>query len=188
MQPVLQMSTALRVNSGSHWTSMIELIEWNALTCHIVFLPCEHDFWGPVVACWDVTGHLWILNPRQTKIANLDTKWGFIHPPSEIRTFRSQFSFTKMLLGFYLLVSWYWFIKNCLTKSRCTTPAEWTYFSPRYDAISASWDSNASGHITSIWYKKYWMNCFSNGREVNSRWRSVPKSSVTKYLENRVTE
>lgn len=23
--------------------------------------------------------------------------------------------------------------------------------------------------LTNIWYKKYWINCFSNGREVNSR-------------------
>jgi len=23
--------------------------------------------------------------------------------------------------------------------------------------------------LTRIWYKKYWMNCFSNGREVSSR-------------------
>ena len=36
---------------------------------------------------------------------------------------------------------------------------------------------------TRIWYRKYWMNCFSNGREVSNRWRSVPRSSVTKYLE-----
>lgn len=35
---------------------------------------------------------------------------------------------------------------------------------------------------TRIWYKKYWINCFSNGLDVNSRWRSVPRSSVTKYL------
>ena len=35
-------------------------------------------------------------------------------PKSQI--FKSQFSFTRMLLGF---------------KSRCTTPAEWTYFKPR---------------------------------------------------------
>jgi hypothetical protein len=27
------------------------------------------------------------------------------------------------------------------------------------------------------------MNCFSSGREVRRRWRSVPSSSVTKYLE-----
>lgn len=25
------------------------------------------------------------------------------------------------------------------------------------------------GGLTRIWYKKYWMNCFSNGREVSSR-------------------
>lgn len=44
-------------------------------------------------------------------------------------------------------------------------------------------ESDSIEHVTSIWYKKYWINCFSNGREVNNRWRSVPKSSVTKYLE-----
>lgn len=29
------------------------------------------------------------------------------------------------------------------------------------------------------------MNCFSKGLEVKRRWRSVPKSSVTKYLDRR---
>lgn len=29
------------------------------------------------------------------------------------------------------------------------------------------------------------MNCFSRGLEVKRRWRSVPRSSVTKYLDNR---
>jgi hypothetical protein len=33
---------------------------------------------------------------------------------------------------------------------------------------------------TRIWYRKYWMNCFSSGLEVSKRWRSVPSSSVTK--------
>lgn len=28
------------------------------------------------------------------------------------------------------------------------------------------------------------MNCFSRGREVNSLCKSVPRSSVTKYLQN----
>ena len=37
---------------------------------------------------------------------------------------------------------------------------------------------------TRIWYRKYWMNCFSRGLEVSSLWRSVPRSSVTKYLEH----
>ena len=35
---------------------------------------------------------------------------------------------------------------------------------------------------TRIWYRKYWMNCFSSGLEVSSRCKSVPRSSVTKYL------
>lgn len=38
---------------------------------------------------------------------------------------------------------------------------------------------------TRIWYKKYWMNCFSSGLDVSNRWRSVPRSSVTKYLSVR---
>lgn len=29
------------------------------------------------------------------------------------------------------------------------------------------------------------MNCFSKGLEVKRRWRSVPRSSVTKYLDRR---
>lgn len=41
-------------------------------------------------------------------------------------------------------------------------------------------DHRRSPVLTRIWYRKYWMNCFSRGREVRRRWRSVPRSSVTK--------
>ena len=36
---------------------------------------------------------------------------------------------------------------------------------------------------TRIWYKKYWMNCFSSGREVRRRCKSVPRSSVTRTCQ-----
>ena len=39
---------------------------------HIVFLPCEHDFWGSVVSSGDITGHLRILYTCQTEIADLE--------------------------------------------------------------------------------------------------------------------
>lgn len=48
-------------------------------------------------------------------------------------------------------------------------------------------DNNWSNTRTRIWYKKYWMNCFSSGRDVSRRWRSVPRSSVTKYLYRKIT-
>lgn len=37
----------------------------------VVLLPREHDFRGTVVARGDVSGHLRILDPRQTKVADL---------------------------------------------------------------------------------------------------------------------
>ncbi|KAJ1938895.1 hypothetical protein EC988_007454, partial [Linderina pennispora] len=52
-------------------------------------------------------------------------------------------------------------------RSRWITPAECTYFRPRR-----------------IWYRKYWMNCCSSGRDCRSRCRSVPSSSVTKYMSS----
>ena len=39
--------------------------------------------------------------------------------------------------------------------------------------------------LTSIWYRKYWMNCFSKGLLVSSLCRSVPSSSVTKYMSSK---
>lgn len=38
---------------------------------YIVFLPGEHDLWGTVVSCRDITRHLRILNPCKTEIADL---------------------------------------------------------------------------------------------------------------------
>lgn len=35
-----------------------------------IFLPCQHDFWGPVISCHDIAGHLVVLLPRESKITN----------------------------------------------------------------------------------------------------------------------
>lgn len=37
----------------------------------VVFLPGKHDFWSTVVSCGDVSGHLWILDSGEAKVANL---------------------------------------------------------------------------------------------------------------------
>lgn len=38
----------------------------------VVFLPCEHDLGGAIVSGRDVAGHLRVLDPGQTKIANFE--------------------------------------------------------------------------------------------------------------------
>lgn len=140
------------------------------LTGDVVFLPGEHDLWGAVVSCRNISCHLRILNTGQTKIANLRDKseygtefvsaWSayvsLLNKSSSRnkkyrRTLRSQFSFTRMLLGFYnnnvqdpkkrrqsvklyngLHIQQWILGSGRLTKSRWTTPAEWRYLRPRY--------------------------------------------------------
>jgi hypothetical protein len=48
-----------------------------------------------------------------------------------------------------------------------------------FQVSAFSWICGVLLH-TKIWYRKYWINCFSSGLEVSRRWRSVPRSSVTK--------
>lgn len=97
------------------------------LTSDIVLLPSQHDFRRSVISGRYVSGHLGILNSRQTKVTDLYNEKAVSgkipasqddHPG---RTFKSQFSLTRILLGF---------------KSRCTTPAECTYFKPRCESRS----------------------------------------------------
>lgn len=37
---------------------------------YIVFLPCQHDLWRPVVARRNITSHLGVLDTSQTKVAD----------------------------------------------------------------------------------------------------------------------
>jgi hypothetical protein len=38
---------------------------------NVVLLPCEHNFRRPVVSRGNISGHLWVLDTRETEIANL---------------------------------------------------------------------------------------------------------------------
>ena len=118
----------------------------------IVLLPREHDLGGAVVARGDVAGHLRILDPGQAEIANL-----------EIAVLVDQ-----DVAGLQIAMD-----------NAC-----------RMDIFESSLAGKINQRLkrrgriqrllTRIWYKKYWMNCFSSGREVNRRCKSVPSSSVTK--------
>lgn len=61
--------------AGEEWFPVEHLCE-NApgtpnVDLHIVLLPCKHDLRGAIVSCRHVTGHLRVLNPGQSEIANL---------------------------------------------------------------------------------------------------------------------
>lgn len=70
---------------------------------NIVFLPREHDLGSPIITRRHVAGHLRILYSGKTKVTYLgccavsQRKAG----RERVLTLRSQFSFTRMLLGFY---------------------------------------------------------------------------------------
>ncbi len=81
---------------------------------NVILLPCEHNFGCPVVPGGDVSSHLRILNTGQTKIADLDVIASRALVTScslekkrenEYRTFKSQFSLIRMLLGFFRCTS-----------------------------------------------------------------------------------
>lgn len=86
-------------------------------------------------------------------------------PKSQI--LRSQFSSTRMLLGL---------------RSRWTTPAEWRYFKPR-QIENQILKLLIERHMrTNIWYRKYWVNCFSRDLVAKRRCKSTRNNSVTKQL------
>lgn len=45
---------------------------------NVVFLPCQHDFWGTVVSRGYVASHLGVLNSGETEVANLQIEV-FVH-------------------------------------------------------------------------------------------------------------
>ena len=61
--------------SREQWLALQHLREDAARTpdinLHIVLLPCEHNLWRSVVSRGDISGHLGILNTRETEIADL---------------------------------------------------------------------------------------------------------------------
>jgi len=42
------------------------------INLYIILLPCKHDFRCSVVSCRHVASHLWVLNPSQSEVANLE--------------------------------------------------------------------------------------------------------------------
>jgi hypothetical protein len=67
----------------------------------VVFLPGQHDFRCAIVSGGNVTRHLWVLDSRQAKVTDLEIMQARMDTTLENHnTFRSQFSFTRMLLGF----------------------------------------------------------------------------------------
>lgn len=63
------------VLSGEQRLSLQHLCEDTSCTpdinLNIVFLPCEHDLWRSVVSRRDISGHLGVLDPGQTEVADL---------------------------------------------------------------------------------------------------------------------
>ncbi len=70
---------------------------------YVVFLPCEHDFWSTVITGGNIARHLRVLDAGETKVTDLDEKreMGDKIQQGLDDTLRSQFSLTRMLLGFW---------------------------------------------------------------------------------------
>lgn len=68
---------------------------------HIVLLPCQHNLRGTIISRRDISCHLRILDACQTKVAYLPLV-SHIRDEANVkkRTLRSQFSLTRILLGF----------------------------------------------------------------------------------------
>lgn len=79
MQPVLQTSTARRAWRGGcqHQPAVMKTVQRCAalrralLTSHIVLLPSQHNLRRAVVPRRDIPRHLRVLNPCQSKVADL---------------------------------------------------------------------------------------------------------------------
>ena len=142
--------------SREQWLALQHLCEDASCTpdinLHVVLLPCEHNLRRSVVSRGDISGHLGILDTRESEIANLqvavlvyENVAGLeisVDDSCRVDIFQTPLG-SKLALPHFLLFR---------------------------------------GTLTKIWYRKYWMNCFSRGLEVKRRCKSVPRSSVTKYL------
>ena len=139
---------------------------------NIVLLPGQHDFWSTIVTRRDVSGHLRILDAGETEITDLARFRIKLVAVIRSNTLRSQFSLMRILLGFcddpLLSASVRWGV-NLHPRDRGARRQQ----SARISNLSASqlrggqaWSTEQR---TRIWYRKYWMNCFSRGREVSNR-------------------
>ena len=104
----------------------------------VVFLPGQHDFRCSIIPGWHIASHLRILNTGQTKIADLQVNFFGFFPFSILNEWNDAPSDRNSRSQGYCSVSsitdkcqFYVDIEAMRTKSRCTTPAEWTYLSPR---------------------------------------------------------
>ncbi len=69
-------------------------------TCHVVFLPGQHDFGCSIVARRDISRHLRVLYSCKSEIAYLPKHSLDRGQATERQTLRSQFSFTRILPRF----------------------------------------------------------------------------------------
>lgn len=116
----------------------------------VVFLPREHNLWSTVISGRHISGHLRILDAGQAEIADLQVT---------------------------ILIDQYVTGLEISVHNACGVNIFQATLVFYFSIIIVVDDCSER---TRIWYKKYWMNCFSSGLEVRRRWRSVPSSSVTK--------
>lgn len=107
----------------------------------VVLLPREHDLRGTVVSRGNVAGHLRILDPRQTKIADLEIT---VLVDEDVAGFEVTVHHTGGMDVFQ------------------------TSLSPRQKTCQRQVSKYMDDRHTRIWYRKYWINCFSSGLDVRS--------------------
>lgn len=164
MQPADQMSTVGK-RSAPESVSLSPIAASatpGRLTGNVVLLPREHDFRSAVVPRRNVTSHLRVRQPRQAKVTDLEVAVLVhenvgrlqipVHDAGRVHVLETALS--------------------GIEGSRLVSDGSRGDISPGL--------CRATARLTRIWYRKYWMNCFSRGRLVKRRWRSVPRSSVTK--------
>lgn len=171
--------TLLANRAKTHPAQNIILLCW--LTSHVIFLPSQHNLRSTVVSRRHITGHLRILNSSQPEITNLqvavlvdqDIGW-FLRNADNVKYCETINYKTLRNISYQVSMDnscWVHVFESSLLSSgglKC-----WILCGDHHEDAS-NW------LLTKIWYKKYWMNCFSKGREVIKRWRSVPSNSVTK--------
>jgi hypothetical protein len=111
---------------------------------YIVFLPCQHNFRSTVVSCRDVTSHLWVLDTGETEITNLQVA---VLVDENVGWFEISVNDTGRVDIFQATL-------------RSTLATAFRFLSSIIFA---------QVRLTKIWYKKYWINCVSRGREVRRR-------------------
>jgi hypothetical protein len=133
---------------------------------YIVFLPCEHDLGGSVIACWNVSCHLWVLDAGEPKVANLEKMKNRLRAGGD----GANLEVTVLIdedVAWFLGAGWVGrrgpLIEESLTKSLWTTPAECTYLRPRYSELGEIQGTErdargfGKGSIGWIVFREAWM-------------------------------